>query len=278
MVHRCTEYKIKYYEPNEELSKKMWLENIKFRESRRAMNLADHYWDFQTTNDVCGCEECVAVRARSERKHSITGKPCNHVKAVSQEERVTKETNDIGTCTYQEAGVQTPKWTRSNAGGMAMAHKQQLSRKGSQSMESLRDLGQVQDKKVPSVRKQRPFHGSPSASGKSHQSHCSLSRTTRSLHGIHDLPGPFFSYGWNDDKKNIGDMKTFNVLAPQREVYPPAIQAMKRRKEHIKKYTLSKDDKKQKSASLMSLPRINHSSIWVSEYKEKFNKHSKFER
>ncbi|XP_071453603.1 uncharacterized protein [Hetaerina americana] len=275
MVHRCTEYKIKYYEPNEELSKKMWLENIKLRETRRAMNLADHYWDFQTTNDACGCEECVAARTKSERKSSLSGKQENPEKSVSPFNKSSKETNDIGTCTFNEAGVQTPNWARCISRQRAMAKKEQLSKKGFQSMESLRDIVKVDDKKVKPLKKQKPNHVSSSASGKSH---CSLSRTTRSIHGIHDLQGPFFPYGWNDDKKNIGDMKTFNVLAPRREVHPPAILAMKRRKEHVKKCTLSKDDKKQKSISLISLPRINHSSIWVSEYKEKFSKNPMIER
>lgn len=45
-----------------------------------------------------------------------------------------------------------------------------------------------------------------------------LTRTTRKAY-FKDKKSPFAPFGWNDSVRNIGQKKTYNVYAPESEVY-----------------------------------------------------------
>jgi hypothetical protein len=45
-----------------------------------------------------------------------------------------------------------------------------------------------------------------------------LTRTTRKAY-FKDKKSPFAIFGWNDSTRNIGEKKTYNVYAPENEVY-----------------------------------------------------------
>ncbi|GLH11198.1 Uncharacterized protein GBIM_16028 [Gryllus bimaculatus] len=100
----------------------------------------------------------------------------------------------------------------------------------------------------------------------------SLSKTSRKYF-FEEKKMPFVSYGWNDADKNIGEKKTYNVSAPESQVHSPALRAQKRRREDIEKYLRRELDLSKRISQTKS--PVNLSSIWMSEYQEKFSQGAK---
>nr|CAD7567677.1 unnamed protein product [Timema californicum] len=98
-----------------------------------------------------------------------------------------------------------------------------------------------------------------------------LSRTSRSSYR-EEKRSHWAPFGWNDSKRDVGKKKTYNVSAPVNEVYQHALKACNKRRNEIKK--LLEEEEKRKQALSMDSARsaVNHSSIWMSEYQDKFNK------
>ncbi|XP_067012387.2 uncharacterized protein [Anabrus simplex] len=56
MVHKKSEYRLQFHLLPKELRKQIWQDNVKFREGRRSVNQADHYWSYQLTDEKCDCD------------------------------------------------------------------------------------------------------------------------------------------------------------------------------------------------------------------------------
>ncbi|KAG8223208.1 hypothetical protein J437_LFUL003559 [Ladona fulva] len=215
MVHRNTEYKIKFYFPNEELSKKIWLDNIKFRESRRAMNLADHYWDFQISSETCDCEACLATRVKFDGTGNNKSPEKNGKKHTSSEFEKEFKAAGVPAVTYREAKTQTPKWI--TAPIRASSHSGNISTSKSNFSKPEDEKRLVMLKRnecIPSMKK-RCRRNAPAPPAPI----TCQNLTTRKLQRCQEMSSLFFPYGWNNETKNVGEMKTFNVLAPQKEVF-----------------------------------------------------------
>ncbi|XP_069682244.1 centriole, cilia and spindle-associated protein-like [Periplaneta americana] len=102
-----------------------------------------------------------------------------------------------------------------------------------------------------------------------------LTRTNRKAY-FEGKKTPFASFGWNDSERNIGQKKTYNVSAPENEVYPPALLALKQRREDIEKYLAKAAQKRREEKSSFSASVVNHSSIWMTEYQDKFSHRRNF--
>lgn len=102
-----------------------------------------------------------------------------------------------------------------------------------------------------------------------------LTRTTRKAY-FGQKKTPFASFGWNDSNRNIGQKKTYNVYAPESEVYSPAFLALKRRRTEIERYLAEEAQKRRQELTPAPESPVNHSSIWMTEYQEKFTHGNKY--
>ncbi|XP_063221917.1 uncharacterized protein LOC134530725 [Bacillus rossius redtenbacheri] len=128
------------------------------------------------------------------------------------------------------------------------------------------DYTMVQRVPPRSVTPSRRSQGSteqPSPSCLSHPS-----KTSRRMYSQERKKCPFAAFGWNDTNKDVGHKKTYNVSAPEAKVYENALRALKKRREEIEKF-LAKEAALKGHLSACDYG-VNHSSIWMSEYREKF--------
>ncbi|XP_039284345.1 centriole, cilia and spindle-associated protein isoform X2 [Nilaparvata lugens] len=233
MVHKKSEYRLQYHLIPEDIRKKIWTDNVTLRDSRKLSNQADHYWEYQLTDDNCVCDGEDEVDS---------GPPPPHKRASCDEMQDVMK--NMSTLTLPE--VSTSEGGRSSVNG-------------------------------------RPRTPAPPATASS--PHPSSQRPSSALRQRSRTPGParlckklmvegrkthFVPYGWNDRQTDIGQKKTFNVLAPEKEVHHhPAVESSRRKKAELEKF-IREDMAKQKYRLKTPYPLGNASSIWTSEYKEQF--------
>lgn len=295
MVHKKSEYKLQYHHLTKDLRKEIWQQNIKFRELHRSLNQAHHYWTYQVTDDKCECdsdhEQGIPVHSPLHRvKHTNLA---GHNKSCSSDSCSQKSGGDAG----REIGCQTPDW---KGEGRRMEEPGSSSRGGSPperhaaknpgtpnvaapSREALLPAERPQSSRrsfSPSLkettpphclRREKTVHSLPvktTSRSRSPTRFAQLSRTSRKAF-CEERNLPFTSYGWNDSRRNVGEKKTYNICAPEVEVYQPALRAHRQRREEIEDYLKSEAASSRWDAAERNV--VNHSSIWMSEYQEQFS-------
>lgn len=235
MVHKKSEYRLQYNLLPKELRKQIWQDNITLRLSRRSSNQAHHYWEFQVCDDECDCDD-------SESEDEDEGpQPPNRLKHKSLLAQYGKRhynlTSDHEICaeperSLREIAVQTPEWKNDEQGSrLDVADEEVAKHLTSLSLPEPKDTNGKESPQLPAK--------SIASVPKIHRSRNTVSpirpsRTSRKLHN-QGKKTHFVPFGWNDSQIEVGKKKTYNVCAPEKEV------------------------------------SANHSSIWISEYRDKFS-------
>ncbi|KAJ9599052.1 hypothetical protein L9F63_010509 [Diploptera punctata] len=272
MVHKKSEYRLQFHLLGKDLRTKIWQDNIIFRESCRKLNQADHYWTYQLTDEQCECEEDgeddddEATLPQHNFPHCVKHKILVAKYGKEKEHNANQSLPEKKTLDAQDTAIQTPQQEeRENV----MQTQENLST-------AVQPATQVQPS-TPQVKLQEPRshdiatkrHAIPTSPASSH-----LTRTSKKSY-FEGKKSPFASFGWNDSDRDIGQKKTYNVYAPENEVYSAALLGLKRRREAIEKYLMEEAEKRRQELD-SGKGLVNHSSIWMSEYQDKFSHGRKF--
>lgn len=292
MVHRKSEYRLQYNFLPEDIRKKIWSDNATLRDSRKLSNQAHHYWEYQLTDDNCVCdgedEDDSGPPPPHKLKHRTLlarygerSRSCSN--GLDQQSR-----SELERC--REIAVQTPNW-KTKLGKLKKDNDIETD-SGRASCDEIQDvMKNMSTLTLPEVSTDgrtsvngRPRTPAPPASPHPPPSSQRQSRPSSALRQRSRTPGPsrlckklmvegrkthFVPFGWNNRETDIGQKKTFNVLAPEKEVHHPAVEASRRKKAEIEKF-IREDMAKQKYRLKTPYPLGNASSIWMSEYKEQF--------
>ncbi|PSN43160.1 hypothetical protein C0J52_09904 [Blattella germanica] len=262
MVHKKSEYRLQFHLLEKDLRKKIWQDNIKFRESRRVINQADHYWTYQLTDEQCECDD--EEEGEEEEDDDETTLPQHNSLKVLQTEtedvpkqhssRLEQEQEKtLALATHgqeaQNIAIQTPDWEfpkLSERGATISEIRPESVKKHEQHSKSEENVAPLpisthHNSKAYQLQSQPHrvhFKNNTSVGQSTERSICSSSRTTcptktaRKTY-LEERKSPFASFGWNDSNRDIGQKKTYNG-------------------------------------------HVNHSSIWMSEYQEKFSHGKKY--
>lgn len=320
MVHKKSEYRLQFHSLSQDLRKRIWQDNIKFREFRRSVNQAHHYWSYQITDDPCMCDDDIQEKINRyenlaapvilnslEKPADLLGDPqesclSNRKPRSGSVRQVRLKEPEVDESVAQEVAVQTPDWIQEQnvspegqspelhqlMGDLSTSERQEKIQKKAYSLSGSPEIVPEKSPSIEQVDKDSSRIGGPLrephfSSERPHSScspeylrkrdmpsrFSSLSKTSRKYY-FEDKKMPFASYGWNDGDKDIGEKKTYNVNAPETEVHSPALMAQKRRREDIQKY-LRKEAQLYAESQRLKSP-INLSSIWMSEYQDKYSR------
>ncbi|XP_039284344.1 centriole, cilia and spindle-associated protein isoform X1 [Nilaparvata lugens] len=293
MVHKKSEYRLQYHLIPEDIRKKIWTDNVTLRDSRKLSNQADHYWEYQLTDDNCVCDGEDEVDSGPPPPHKLKHKTL----LARYEQRSRSCSNGLDQPSrsemdrYREMAVQTPNW-KTKLDKLKKDNESETD-SGRASCDEMQDvMKNMSTLTLPEVSTSeggrssvngRPRTPAPPATASS--PHPSSQRPSSALRQRSRTPGParlckklmvegrkthFVPYGWNDRQTDIGQKKTFNVLAPEKEVHHhPAVESSRRKKAELEKF-IREDMAKQKYRLKTPYPLGNASSIWTSEYKEQF--------
>ncbi|XP_021923652.1 uncharacterized protein LOC110831688 isoform X2 [Zootermopsis nevadensis] len=306
MVHNKTEYRLQFHLLAKDLRKQIWQENIKFRESCRSLNRADHYWSYQLTDEQCECDN------DNDDEDETTLPPHKSVQSQSGKEGVPKLQelslpSEVQRQIHQQVQLTNPEKNTSFGRDMAVQTTELGSQEQSQQNESHNEIQNVRQS-LNTVTKSEEEHKMKEQQHSAVSSHRSitiqepdsqtrvsnkaenrsetriqpsssrtsgLTRTSQKAY-FDEKKSPFAPFGWNDSDRNVGQKKTYNVYAPETEVYTSALLALKRRRKEIERYLAEAAQKRRQQVTLDTAGVVNHSSIWMTEYQDKFTHGNKF--
>lgn len=264
MVHKKSEYRLQYHLLPKELRKQIWQDNISLRLSRKSLNQAHHYWEFQVCDDECDCDDNESEGEdegpqpphRLKHKSLLARYGKHHLQETPDQEIYTDHERSL-----REIAVQTPEWKTDEECSRSDAMDKDVALPGHKD---------TYGKESPPL----PVRSEVSVP-KIHRSRTSVSpvrpsRTSRKLHS-QGKKTHFVPFGWNDSQIEVGKKKTYNVCAPEKEVHNVAMQASQRRKAEIEKFLSEEMERRKRALKPQSDINANHSSIWISEYRDKFS-------
>lgn len=300
MVHRKSEYRLQYHFLPENIRKQIWEDNVNLRSCRKVVNQAHHYWEYQITDaDGCDCDGEDEYDPGPPPPHKLKHKTLLERYGNKSLSKSTSCVNFDQQSKIREIAVQTPNWKgRKHNSGSDSGRASSSSEELQQVMRNMSSLSLPEVPQNGSGDSNRPSSPVPPESpmavvgtevprfrSRSHSRPSSVAhqrtppprsrtpcptRTTQKLY-TEGKRTHFVPFGWNNAETQIGKKKTFNVCAPKKEVHQPAVDASKRKHEEIQKF-ISEDLAKNRHRFRSPYPTGNLSSIWMSEYKEKFCK------
>ncbi|XP_049811682.1 uncharacterized protein LOC126259166 isoform X1 [Schistocerca nitens] len=314
MVHKKSEYRLQFHVLPNDLRKQIWQENLRFRELRRAVNQADHFWSYQlvetSDSDDEDTDQSKEVTTLVGVKKGLSALTCDTENL--QEVPIIKQNNgksvaEGNKCKLKDTGVQTvelqdivllnkefkdKKFSTVASNTEETKVKYERSQKKSSSSflppEFTKPTKAVKESDDPETTKhmrpvsaslQRSYDkirsASPCRRSRSPSPRFSvLSRTRRKSYMEQKQP-VFTDFGWNDSNRNVGDKKTYNILAPEKEVHPLALQALRNRQNEIEECLAQ--ESQVLNADQTPMNSTNTSSIWMTEYKDKYCSQSKIQ-
>ncbi|KAF4519120.1 hypothetical protein B566_EDAN010542 [Ephemera danica] len=269
-----SEYKLEYKNLPTELRKKIWEDNLKFRECCAENNRVQHFWYYSQTGngsrhkesstestsqaantfeDVSEFQESrlsegneIPLTERpmpvdNNKEKSVTPEPSKKLKSALKKNQ--SENNSLVSAysgSHKDIGIQTPRW------------------------ESI--MRRIYESRPKKVLSEPCFSTNLVYDGASKRTYNEVSSPQKI---VQQKKTPFLSYGWNDSKKDVGSKRTFNIKASSEEVYPAALHALSRRREMHKR---SEESRRQRPSTAPLLSPVNHSSLWMTEYQDIFSR------